>query len=104
MINPTYKTVLTKEPVYATRGVNDSRFIKVLEIMLYGVPIKLRGNYYELTETEKGGFMPIMMVNPEERLVQGVPDMAVQEFSELVAEIPEEKDKTASMAGAGMDY
>ncbi len=91
MINPTYKAALTKEPIYATRGITNSRLVKVLEIMLYGIPIKL-GNYvYELVETEDGGFAPVIIINEEERLVMGQPDMSLMTFSGLVAKMDDEK-------------
>ena len=88
MINPCYKFALTKDPVYATRGIRDSRFVKVLDLMLYGCPITLDNTVYELVETGYGGFMPIAIINEKERLIQGMHDMTLQDFSELVAEMP----------------
>jgi len=91
LINPVYKTVLTKDTVYATRGIVTSRLAKVIEIMLYGIPIKLGDHVYELVETEEGGFIPVIVINEEERLIQGMADMSLQHFSELIAQIPKEE-------------
>jgi len=91
VINPVYKTALTKDTVYATRGIVHSRLPKVLEIMLYGIPIKLGDYVYELVETEDDGFFPVIIINEEERLIQGLPDMTLQHFSELLAKMPEKE-------------
>jgi len=91
LINPVYKTALTKDTVYATRGIVKSRLAKVIEIMLYGIPIKLEDYVYELVETEEGGFCPVIIINEEERLIQGMPDMTIQHFSELIAKMPEKE-------------
>jgi len=90
LINPAYKFALTKDPVYATRGVKH-RITKVLEIMLYGIPIKLGDYVYELAETEDGGIAPFVIINEEERLIQGMPDMSLMTFSELIAKMPQEE-------------
>lgn len=90
MINPCYKFALTKDEVHATRGVNH-RITKVLECMLYGIPAKIGDYWYELAETEDGGIAPLIIINDEERLVQGMPDMSLMTFSELVAKM-EDKD------------
>ena len=90
MINPTYKMALTKDPVYATRGIEKSRLAKVIEIMLYGVPVKLGDYSYELVELENGGFCPMIIINEEDRLVQGMPDMSLADFSGLVAQMDDE--------------
>lgn len=91
MINPTYKFALTQDPIYATRGIENSRLVRVLEIMLFGIPIKLGDYFYELVETEAGGFCPIAIINDKDRLVQGMPDMSLMLFSELLAQIPDEE-------------
>jgi hypothetical protein len=89
MMDSEYKFVLTRDPVEATKGISNTRFTKVLEIMLWGFPVRL-GNYdYTLVETEDGGFAPVIIINKEERLVQGMPDLSLMYFSELVAKIPD---------------
>ena len=91
MINPGYKYAITKDPIFATRGIRDSRIVKVLDLMLYGAPIKLGDYAYEMVETDMGGFMPIALINEEERLIQGMPDLSLMDFSLMVAEIPDEE-------------
>ena len=91
MINPAYKFALTKDTIFATRGIRDSRIVKVLDLMLYGCPIKLGDYVYELAETEVGGFMPIAIINDEDRLIQGMPDLSFMDFSDMVAEMPDEE-------------
>ncbi len=91
MINPEYKFALTKDKVYATRGVTKSRLVKILEVMLWGIPVKLGDYVYELVETEDGGFAPMVVINEEERLVQGMPDMSLMYFSELVSKLSDKE-------------
>jgi len=91
MINPGYKFAMSQKKVFATRGIRDSRIAKVFQLMLYGCPIKLEDRVYELVETELGGFIPIVVVDDKDRLVMGLPDMSIQNFSEMIAEMPKEE-------------
>jgi len=94
MINPSYYFSLSEEPINATRGIRNSRIVKVLELMLYGCPIKLEDYYYELVETDQGGFCPIVIINSENRLIQGMPDTTLKDFSEMVAAMPDKEYNT----------
>ena len=91
MINPAYKFALTKDPIFATRCIRDSRIVKVLDLMLYGCPIKLGDYVYEMVETDLGGFMPVEITNEEERLIQGMPHLSLMDFSIMVAAVPDEE-------------